>query len=194
MRIAFWAGTRVYRPAMAISQGDGAVAGKGPGGSEVTPPPPPVEGPPVCQRCGAAPEPGYPLSLCAPCRTALAHRPVPAGIKAAAVAVLLLLAFALTRIPKSVEAAVAFEKGRRAEEARRYAEAAADYRSVTAAFPQSVLAQARLFVAQYRAHDAEGARETFQHLAGRKVKKEIAAEVNGLLRANGDQSENGGSQ
>jgi hypothetical protein len=71
----------------------------------VTLPPVPAENPVEatgCKVCGAEPEPGLPLSLCSNCRTKLARRPIPIGIKVAGALVGLLIILALTRIPTSM--------------------------------------------------------------------------------------------
>jgi hypothetical protein len=88
-----------------------------------------------CQACGAAPEPGFPIPLCAKCRSQLARRPIPIGIKLAGVAIALLLVLAVTRIPSSISAAVAFERGQSAEQKLQFASAEHEYQKTVVAYP-----------------------------------------------------------
>jgi hypothetical protein len=135
-----------------------------------------------CKVCGAEPEPGFPLPLCSNCRTKLARRPIPIGIKLAGALVGLLIIFALTRIPTSMSAAVAFERGLAAEKRGDFAGAEKQYQKSAAAFQKSDRVHGRLFVASYRAGDRAVARQEFDFLKGREIDSALAREINGLLR------------
>jgi hypothetical protein len=79
----------------------------------------------VCKNCGGVPEEGgYPLALCTPCRDTLSQRPLPIWITGVAAVVVLVLGLALIRFPASLNAGIAFERGRRAERAGNFALAA----------------------------------------------------------------------
>jgi hypothetical protein len=134
-----------------------------------------------CQSCGADPEQGSAIPLCEDCRTKMAQHPIPIGIKLAGVAIALLLVFALTRIPSSISAAIAFERGRNDEQKLRFAAAENEYEKAVLAFPSSDLAHARLFVAAYRGKDGGIARHEFEYLRGRKLDAKIVGEINALL-------------
>jgi hypothetical protein len=136
-----------------------------------------------CKACGAEPEPGFPLPLCANCRTKLARRPIPIGIKLAGALVGLLIIFALTRIPTSMSAAVAFERGLAAEKRGDFADAEKQYQKSAAVFQKSDRVHGRLFVASFKAGDEAVAREEFDFFKGRQIDSGIAREINGLLRA-----------
>ena len=136
-----------------------------------------------CKACGAEPEPGFPLPLCSNCRTNLARRPIPLGIKLAGALVGLLIIFALTRIPTSMAAAVAFERGLAAEKRGDFAGAEKQYQKSAAVFQKSDRVHGRLFVVSFKAGDKPVAREEFNLLKGRQIDSGIAREINGLLRA-----------
>lgn len=146
-------------------------------------PPPLPEESKKCQSCGMEPESGFPILLCATCRTNLARQPIPVGIKLAGVAIALLLICALIRIPSSISAAIAFERGERSEQKLQFAAAENEYQKAVFAFPGSDLAHARLFVTAYRAKDAGTARHEFEYLRGRKVDAKIVGEITALLGA-----------
>ena len=136
----------------------------------------------ACKNCGAAPEAGgYELSLCARCRSSLAHRPFPAWIKVSSGVALLTLLFAISILPSTFNAGIAFERGRRAESARDYSLAAAEYQRVVTRFPDSTLALARLGINRLHAGQLPEAAAAFQKLGGRKTSKELAVEVNAAI-------------
>jgi hypothetical protein len=134
-----------------------------------------------CQACGAAPEPGFPIPLCAKCRSQLARRPIPIGIKLAGVAIALLLVLAVTRIPSSISAAVAFERGQSAEQKLQFASAEREYQKTVVAYPKSELAHARLFIAAFRAKDGGVVRREFEFLRDRKLDLKLVGEIHALL-------------
>lgn len=134
-----------------------------------------------CQACGAEPEPEFPIPLCVSCRTQLARRPIPIGIKLAGVTIALLLVFALTRIPSSISAAVAFQRGQIAEQKLQFAAAEHDYQKTVVAYPKSELAHARLFVAAFRAKDGAVVRREFEFLRDRKMDLKLVGEIRALL-------------
>jgi hypothetical protein len=134
-----------------------------------------------CQACGAEPEPGFPLPLCVNCRSQLARRPIPIGIKLAGAAIALLLVFALTRIPSSISAAVAFERGQIAEHKLQFAAAENEYQKTVIWYPKSELAHARLFIAAFRAKDGGIARREFEFLRDRKMDLKLVGEIHAML-------------
>jgi hypothetical protein len=144
-------------------------------------PPPLPETSTKCQSCGAEPEQGFAIPLCQDCRTKMARHPIPIGIKLAGAGIVLLLIFALARIPSSISAAIAFERGERNEQKFQFAQAESEYQKSVQAFPRSDLAHARLFVAAYRARDAGMARREFKYLRGRRMDAKIVGEINALL-------------
>ncbi len=134
-----------------------------------------------CQSCGAEPELVFAIPLCESCRTKMARLPIPIGIKLAAAVIVLLLIFALTRIPSSISAAIAFERGQNSEQKLKFGEAESEYEKAVLAFPSSDLAHARLFVAAYRARDGGTARHEFEYLRGRRMDAKLTGEISALL-------------
>jgi hypothetical protein len=136
----------------------------------------------VCRVCNhAEPQQGYQVPICHSCRTTLVKRPFPLWVigTAAAAAILLLVSF--TRFPSSVQAGVAYERGKHDEEKRDYTAAIVEYRKVVARFPSSLDAQARLGIAEYRSGDIGGALGTLEKLEGKEIGKELTAEVEGIF-------------
>ena len=111
----------------------------------------------------------------------MTRQPVPAGIKLGGIAIALLLLLALTRIPSSLSAAIAFERGERSEQKLQFAAAENQYQKSVIAFPKSDLAHARLFVAAYRARDTGIARREFEYLRGRRLDAKLVGEISALV-------------
>jgi hypothetical protein len=111
----------------------------------------------------------------------MARQPIPVGVKLAGVAIVLLLLFALTRIPSSISAAIAFERGERSEQKLQFTKAENEYQKSVQAFPRSDLAHTRLFVAAYRARDGGTARREFEYLRGHQLDAKLVGEISALL-------------
>jgi hypothetical protein len=141
----------------------------------------PLEVTKACQSCGAEPEPGFAIPLCADCRTRIAQRPIPVGIKLAGIAVALLLLVALIRIPPSLSAAIAFERGEKSEQRLQFGMAETEYQKSALTFPKSDLVHTRLFVTAYRARDVGTARHEFEYLRGRRLDAKLVGEISALL-------------
>ena len=151
--------------------------------SSVTPPLPAEQ--PVastgCKVCGAQPQEGFPIPLCSDCRTKLARRPIPIGIKVAGAVVGLLIIFALTRIPASMAASAAFERGLAAEKKGDFATAEKQYQKSVAVFRNSDRVHGRLFVASLKAGDRTVARDQYEFLKGRKIDSSLARDNRTIL-------------
>ena len=111
----------------------------------------------------------------------MARQPIPIGIKLAGVAIVLLMLFALIRIPSSISAAIAFECGERSEQKLQFAKAENEYQKSVQAFPTSDLAHTRLFVTAYRARDGGTARREFEYLRGRRLDAKLVGEISAIL-------------
>jgi hypothetical protein len=141
-----------------------------------------MELPPLpCHLCGKPADSEYANLLCPVCRTTLSKRPFPLWIKIAVILVAIVFLYALSEMPASLGASIAFERGRRAEAGENFATAATEYAKVVEKFPDSTSAVARLGIAQYRAGNRDAAVQTLGSLAGRKAPKELTNEVNGVL-------------
>lgn len=134
-----------------------------------------------CHLCGNAAEIGFAAQLCSSCRTTLSKRRFPAWIKICVFLVAVAFVYAVMQMPKSLKAAIAFERGQRAEANADYINAAAQYADVVDSFPQSTTAIARLGIAQYRAGNRAAAIQTLNSLAGRQASKELTTEVNAVI-------------
>ena len=137
----------------------------------------------LCRSCGRLDvEPEYELPLCADCREELSRTPFPTWINVTAALVAIVLLIALFRFPASVQAGIAFERGRRAEKAGNYPAAAGEYQKVVSRFPDSAEALARLGIAHYRAGNVREAARILDQVGGREAPDEdLAAEVNRVI-------------
>jgi hypothetical protein len=111
----------------------------------------------------------------------LSKRPFPAWIKIIVILVGLVFLYALARTPRSLLAAIAFERGQRAEAGGNFATAASEYARAAEIFPNSTLAVARRGIAEYRAGDRAAAVQTLNSIAGRQTSKELTTEVNAVI-------------
>jgi hypothetical protein len=91
------------------------------------------------------------------------------------------LVLAVTRIPSSISAAVAFERGQSAEQKLQFASAEREYQKTVVAYPKSELAHARLFIAAFRAKDGGVVRREFEFLRDRKLDLKLVGEIHALL-------------
>lgn len=138
----------------------------------------------VCAHCGGGEiEPGFDLPLCMSCRTLLARRPFPRWLTISCVVLLGILAIAAVRSMNSFRAGIAFERGKKAEQQRDYARAADYYQQVAERFPDSTLVLVRLAVTRFRAGQLREAGRVLERLSGRETSRELAAEVNELIRS-----------
>jgi tetratricopeptide (TPR) repeat protein len=89
--------------------------------------------------------------------------------------------YAVAKMPASLLASIAFERGQRAEAAGNFQTAATEYAKVVEKFPDSTSAVARLGIAQYRAGNRDAAIQTLGSLSGRQAPKELTNEINAVL-------------
>jgi tetratricopeptide (TPR) repeat protein len=135
--------------------------------------------PDICANCGAAPEPGHLVPLCAACRNKLSKYPVPAYITISLIAVLALTAFAaVTKFPQALKAGIAFAKGEKAEKAGQYEAAFNYYFEAMDTYRDSTQLLARIALSGYKAGDYDAAALYINKIAGREVSKTLAAEIN----------------
>ena len=139
--------------------------------------------PNACPGCGSMhPESGYELPLCTVCRTQLANRPLPLWILLAGGLVLVVMLISLAQFPRTYSAAVAFERGKKAERRGDYARAIQEYEKTDKRFPRSEEVIARYGIAEYRAGNISEAVTILDTLGGQKVEnEELATEVNGVI-------------
>ena len=137
--------------------------------------------------CSSAPEADHRMPLCPPCRRKFAGRAFPKEIKLAAIGVLIALVVGIALSPASLRAAIAFERGERAESHGDYAAAAEQFREVIEAYPQSPKVIIRLAVTLKKSGHAEEALDLINtRLAGRKLPREIIQEAEKLFERRGE--------
>lgn len=104
-----------------------------------------------CKNCGSSlVEEGYELALCQECRDLLSKRPIPVWIRVFFGIVTIILIFTLIKLPSSIRAGIAFERGVKADKSRKCVSAMNEYEKVIEVFPDSTLVLARLGIDYYR--------------------------------------------
>jgi hypothetical protein len=135
-----------------------------------------------CEQCnGLNVEPGYEIGLCVSCRDTLVRRPVPGWLLVTSALVLVVVLIALIRVPAALEAGIAMERGRRAEAAKDYSVAVAEYQRIVTRYPKATEARARLGISHFRAGHLSEAVATLDSLSGEKTDDDLADEVNGVI-------------
>lgn len=138
---------------------------------------------PVCKNCKCPyVEEEYELPLCWDCRRWASLRPVPQDIKLICTLVLMALLYAGYYYPKTLGASIAFQEGLRAEKAQDFARAAKAYETVTAIYPESPVAVARLGLAYYRSGHALEAIWVLGYVWRTDTPKELAMQVNAVFQ------------
>lgn len=116
----------------------------------------------TCSNCGGTPVvQGYSLPLCAKCRDYFTKYPVPGSIKIFALALLVIFIISMLFFPKSLKAGIAYERGLRAENEKKYITAANEYQKAVDIFPNSFIACGKLFVAHVKNYNFEQADAVF---------------------------------
>jgi hypothetical protein len=103
---------------------------------------------------------------------------------AAAAVIGLLVILEMAKFPAAFSAALAYERGERAETRGDFTVAVAEYAKASDAFPNANQVVARKGIAAYRAGDLAVAVQAFRSIGGRNVGDEkIASEVNEIIKA-----------
>jgi hypothetical protein len=132
----------------------------------------------VCKQCGGTMvEEGYDLPLCGTCRTALSCRPFPVWIGVTAGIVVLVFVFALTRLPDSLRAGSAYEKGQVAVASGNYPTAVREFARVAKLYPNSAEVRARLAIAYGRSGDRRGFVSTVDTLQDQELPERLVDEI-----------------
>lgn len=147
----------------------------------------------VCSHCRMLPaETGYTMPLCSRCRDTLSSRPLPMWINLVALGVGVVLIVAFVRFPRSLDAAISYERGERAEHSGNYVKAAAEYQKTVKAYPNSTHALVRLAVADYRSGKLAEAEQILGRLEGRQASKDEIAEIEQIANELGARQDRGG--
>lgn len=132
-----------------------------------------------CQLCDSqAEKDDYPVSLCITHRNQLARLPFPLWIKAVSIGLLLLIAIALSRLPRALEVGIHYEKGNQAEEEKRYYDVIEEFEQVLQVFPKATGVQARLAIAYYKTRDREKFVELVQQLENKSLPTSLTIQLN----------------
>lgn len=122
----------------------------------------------ICSSCGRSPVvEGYSIPLCQECRQHFTRFPIPKWIKVFAVVILFFMTYSLVSFPKSLKAGIAYERGLRAEGEKKYMTAAREYEKAAEIFPDSFIANGKLFVASVKNNQFELAEEAFARIEGK---------------------------
>ena len=132
-----------------------------------------------CVNCGDYPETGdYKLLLCKRCRDTLANRPFPAWVYAGSVILVLIFFYSLLTFPASINTAVSFERGKRAETSNDFKTAVTEYTKVCEKYPKCTEPYVRLCVANYKSGNLQEANRILTLLNGSYVSEELMGELN----------------
>lgn len=131
-----------------------------------------------CKNCGSSDvEAGYTLALCQKCRDQFVNRPIPLWIKGVFAFVVLISLYALTNFPTSLKAGVAYERGVRAEKAKKMLTAVREYQQVEVFYPNSTPLLERLSIGYYQTDHIEKFVGTLEKLVGRKVSSDYSVSL-----------------
>jgi tetratricopeptide (TPR) repeat protein len=130
---------------------------------------------PLSEQSGRTP-------ICSECREQFIRYPVPNWIRLFGGAIVLLLAFGLTRLPAGLNAAVHHKRGERAMDAHLYVTAQKELEQAVKAQPSYLEANLRLLIAAYYNEDYATTARISQSLEGKKVdNEELYNEATGVL-------------
>jgi hypothetical protein len=137
----------------------------------------------ACKGCSSPNiEEEYTFPLCWDCRRRLSFREFPRVIKLICTLVLMAATYAGTYYPETLRATVAYQDARSAERSRNFGRAIQDYDTVLVIYPDSRLALAHLGISYYRSGNTYQAIWILGGLWGRDNPKEVASQVNNILK------------
>jgi|GEM_PF-1857165 len=142
---------------------------------------PPAQAADACSKCGAHAEEGYAAPLCAHCRTSLSKWDIPKWVLASSFFVFLVVCYAISHFPATLNADIAYERGGRAEAAGDYARAVSEYRKVIDRFPDCTEVIARLGISYYHSGDIGHAIECLGRLDGREMSDDLMRELDSVV-------------
>jgi len=118
-----------------------------------------------CASCGQPAMPGdHPTPLCADCRDHFVRFPIPHWVRAFAGAVVILVLFSLYTFPKNISAAIALEKGKKAEKEKKYVTAQREMEDVLEKIPRNVEARGHLIIDAFYNSDYEAMGEQYEYV------------------------------
>lgn len=140
-------------------------------------------GPQACISCG---NPqilnGYPNALCAECREKYIKYPIPIWVKIFGATVLVLVVFALFSASKSFSLGIRYEKGIKAEEAKKYVTEQQVMQALVKDNPDYLEAKAHLLIAAFYNGDIATVSEMSKKMANQKFDDdELLAKANAVV-------------
>lgn len=148
-----------------------------PGSIDLTPPT-------ACVNCNSSDVvKGYSSPLCADCRQAFIKYPIPLPIKLFAIAVGLVLVFALFSLPKNLSTGIHLERGKRFEEKKQFLSAQREFNKVIKTMPDNLEANAHLTIAAFYNLDLTTFYTAMEKIAGKRYEKsELLGQVNVVIK------------
>jgi tetratricopeptide (TPR) repeat protein len=136
-----------------------------------------------CAQCGhPVIEEGHATPLCTDCRRAFIRFPIPKAIKVFAGVLVLVLLFAMVKVPQNLSAGVHLKRGKKAMRQSNYFTAQNEFEKVRKAVPGYTGIEEYLAIASFYNQDMKTFFEVADHLGGKKVEDEdLYGELNRLM-------------
>lgn len=128
----------------------------------------------VCLNCNcSAVEWEYKAPLCRECRDKLSNRQIPLWIKAFFGIIFIVTILSLIMFPALLKAGVAYERGVRAENEKKYITAMNEYEKVLDKYPDSTLVLAKLSIAYYENDKIDKAIDAINMIIGQEAEEDL---------------------
>ena len=138
----------------------------------------------VCKNCGSIHiEQEYNLPLCKDCRDLYVNRAVPGWVKGFFLIILIGLIISLVHLPDSLNAAIAFKRGKLAEQNRMIVTAIKEYKKAEKIYPESMQLIESLSINYYNNNQIAEAYDYLQRVVGKEASSDQALiEVNKVIK------------
>lgn len=129
----------------------------------------------VCKNCGSLHiEEDYILPLCKDCRNLYANRVIPGWVKGFFLLIAVTLLFSLIHLPDSLNAAIAFKKGKLAEQDRNIVTAIKEYKKVEGIYPDSMPVIESLSINYFYNNQVSRSYDYLQRVVGKEASSDEA--------------------
>ncbi|WIV12635.1 tetratricopeptide repeat protein [Proteiniborus sp. MB09-C3] len=136
----------------------------------------------ACLNCSSSVvEPEYKAPLCSECRDKLSNRPIPLWIKAFFGIIFIVTILSLIMFPALLKAGVAYERGARAENERKYITAMNEYERVLNKYPDSTLVLAKLSIAYYENDKIDKAIDAIDMIIGEEAEEDLIDRIDTVM-------------
>ena len=126
-----------------------------------------------CAQCGSSLVlHGHPTLLCRECREEFLKYPIPIWIKCFGVAVLAVVVYCCISFPSNLSLGLSIERGKRAEEEKRYVTAQREFTKAEKFMPDDIDIQCHLALAAFHNMDLNGFSLIAEKLEGRSITNE----------------------